>query len=159
MRLYGRLDDVRGGKMIFAPNLKSNLDEADRVYNGINTLIDRHIAAKGIEAPPGSVYEPVWTPDSEPADLDLAGVAAIVWATGFTPDWSYVRIPIFDGTGYPIQRRGITRETGPLCDRPALALDLGLRPFPERRARCGVFGRSGAGEAGNEGGGVSRAPQ
>jgi putative flavoprotein involved in K+ transport len=114
MSLYGRLKDVRDGRMVFEPNLEANLDEADRVYNGINALIDRHIAGKGIDAPPGSVYEPVWTPHEEPEALDLvaSGVGAIVWATGFTPDWSYVQLPIFDGSGYPVNRRGVTSVPG-----------------------------------------------
>jgi len=114
MALYGRLEDVRAGRMIFAPNLAANLDAADRVYNGINALIDRHISEKGITAPPASVYAPVWTPAAEPAELDLvaARVGAIIWATGFTPDWSYVRLPIFDGTGYPMHRRGVTGVPG-----------------------------------------------
>ena len=112
MALYGRLDDVRAGRMSFAPNLAANLDAADRVYNGINALIDRHIADKRIAAPPPSVYQPVWTPAAEPASLDLAGVGAIVWATGFTPDWSYARLPIFDGSGYPVHRRGVTGVAG-----------------------------------------------
>ena len=112
MKLYGRLDDIRAGKMRFALNLIKNLNEADRVYNGINALIDRHIQEKGISAPEGSVYSPVWSPDHEPAELDLNSVAAIIWATGFTPDWSFVREPIFDGTGYPIQRRGVTHAPG-----------------------------------------------
>ena len=51
-----RPDDVRPGPQ------EANLDEADRVYNGINALIDRHIADKGIDAPPGAVYSPVWQP-------------------------------------------------------------------------------------------------
>ncbi len=114
MSLYGRLKDVASGRMIFEPNLKANLDGADRVYNGINALIDRYIADKRIVAPPGSVYAPVWTPAEEPEALDLiaSGVAAIVWATGFTPDWSYVRLPIFDGSGYPVNRRGVTSMPG-----------------------------------------------
>jgi putative flavoprotein involved in K+ transport len=112
MRLYGRLNDVRSGRMIFEPNLAANLDAADRVYNGINALIDRHIAEKGVAAPPPSVYTPVWTPAAEPRALDLADVGSIVWATGFTPDWSYVNLPIFDGTGYPVHRRGVTGVDG-----------------------------------------------
>jgi len=100
--------------MAFEPNLKANLDGADRVYNGINALIDRHIEAQGLEAPPASIYEPVWAPESEPTSLDLAkaGVSAIVWATGFTADWSYVQLPIFDGTGYPVHQRGVTGVSG-----------------------------------------------
>ncbi|NKN37462.1 MSMEG_0569 family flavin-dependent oxidoreductase [Agrobacterium sp. a22-2] len=114
MALYGRMETVSGGRMIFAANLKANLDEADRVYNGINALIDRHIAEKGIAAPEGSVYQPLWSPDQEITELDLVaeGITSVVWATGFRPDWSFVGLPIFDGTGYPVQRRGVTGIPG-----------------------------------------------
>ncbi|SCB36305.1 MSMEG_0569 family flavin-dependent oxidoreductase [Rhizobium hainanense] len=114
MELYGRMETVSGGKMIFRPNLAKNLDEADRVYNSINALIDRHIADRAIDAPPPSVYEPVWVPERETTELDLeaAGVTSVIWATGFTPDWSFVSLPIFDGTGYPVQRRGVTGIPG-----------------------------------------------
>ena len=47
--------------------LKASLDEADRVYNGINASIDRYIAEKGISAPEPSVYTPLWQPAAEPA--------------------------------------------------------------------------------------------
>ena len=114
MSLYGRLKGVESGRMLFEPNLRTNLDEADRVYNGINALIDRHIAEKGLAAPEGGPYVPVWEPADEPAELDLsaAGVSAVIWATGFAPDWSYARLPIFDGTGYPVNRRGVTSVPG-----------------------------------------------
>jgi putative flavoprotein involved in K+ transport len=114
MALYGRLANVEKGQMLFEPNLKANLDDADRVYNGINALIDKHVASKGVTAPEGGIYRPVWEPDEEPAELDLAaqGVSTVVWATGFTPDWSYVRLPIFDGTGYPAHRHGVTTVPG-----------------------------------------------
>jgi putative flavoprotein involved in K+ transport len=110
MALYGRMTGVSDGKMLFEPNLKSNLDGADRVYNGINALIDRHIAETGIGAPEGGAYVPLWEPESETTELDLEaeGITSVIWATGFTPDWSYVGLPIFDGTGYPVQQRGVT---------------------------------------------------
>ena len=44
--------------------------------------------------------------------MSRAASALIVWATGFTPDWSYVRLPIFDGSGYPVNRRGVTSVPG-----------------------------------------------
>jgi putative flavoprotein involved in K+ transport len=114
MALYGRMKGVADGRMLFEPNLKANLDGADRVYNGINGLIDRYIAEKGIDAPAGSAYVPLWEPETEPADLDLKaeGVTSVIWATGFSPDWSFVGLPIFDGTGYPVQRRGVTGIDG-----------------------------------------------
>ncbi|MGO8501616.1 MSMEG_0569 family flavin-dependent oxidoreductase [Rhizobium leguminosarum] len=114
MALYGRMSGVVAGRMLFEPNLKANLDGADRVYNGINALIDRHIAEKGIEAPAGSSYVPVWEPEAEIAELDLKaeGITSVIWATGFSPDWSFVGLPIFDGNAYPVHRRGVTAVDG-----------------------------------------------
>ncbi|MBY5758005.1 MSMEG_0569 family flavin-dependent oxidoreductase [Rhizobium leguminosarum] len=114
MALYGRMSGVAAGRMLFEPNLKANLDGADRVYNGINALIDRHIAENGIEAPAGSSYVPVWEPEAEIAELDLKaeGITSVIWATGFSPDWSFVGLPIFDGNAYPVHRRGVTAVDG-----------------------------------------------
>jgi len=114
MMLYGRMSGVAAGRMLFEPNLKANLDSADRVYNGINALIDRHIAEKGIEAPAGSPYVPVWEPGAEIVELDLkaVGITSVIWATGFSPDWSFVGLPIFDGNAYPVHRRGVTVVDG-----------------------------------------------
>ncbi|MGO7133159.1 MSMEG_0569 family flavin-dependent oxidoreductase [Rhizobium leguminosarum] len=114
MALYGRMSGVAAGRMLLEPNLKANLDGADRVYNGINALIDRHIAEKGIKAPARSSYVPVWEPEAEIAELDLKaeGITSVIWATGFSPDWSFVGLPIFDGNAYPVHRRGVTAVDG-----------------------------------------------
>jgi len=47
-------------------------------------------------------------------ELDLAdtGISTVVWATGFRPDLDWVRLPVLDAEGYPIQRRGVTDEPG-----------------------------------------------
>lgn len=52
----------------------------------------------------------LWGSQSKPAELTLEaeGVTPVTWATGLPPRWSYVGLPIFDGTGYPIQRNGVT---------------------------------------------------
>jgi putative flavoprotein involved in K+ transport len=114
MTLYGRMETVSGGRMIFEPNLKANLDGADRVYNGINALIDRHISEKSIDAPEGTPYSPLWEPQGEITELDLRaeGITSVIWATGFRPDWSFVGLPIFDGNAYPVHRRGVTALEG-----------------------------------------------
>jgi putative flavoprotein involved in K+ transport len=114
MRLYGRLDTVEDGILHLQDDLAKNLDGADAVYNGICGLIDRHIAEQEIAAPPGAHYQPVWAPESAPATLDptAAGITGIVWSTGFRPDWSWVELPIFNGAGYPVHRRGVTAMDG-----------------------------------------------
>ena len=40
------------------------------------------------------------------------GSAPSIWATGYRPDLGWVRLPILDADGYPIQRRGVTAVPG-----------------------------------------------
>jgi putative flavoprotein involved in K+ transport len=114
MELYGRLDDLRDGQFHFAPTLVANLDAADDTYNRINASIDGFIEKHGIDAPTGEAYEPVWRPVEERPTLDLhaSGISAIVWCIGFTPDFSWLDAPVFNGRGYPAHRRGITPIDG-----------------------------------------------
>jgi putative flavoprotein involved in K+ transport len=114
MELYGRLQDLQDGKLSFAPNLTENLDSADATFNGINAGIDAFIERHGIDAPPGSRYEPLWSPPHERTSLDLeaSGIGSIIWCIGFTPDFSWLDAPIFNGRGYPAHTRGVTPQEG-----------------------------------------------
>jgi putative flavoprotein involved in K+ transport len=114
MELYGRLQDLQDGVLHFASNLTENLDDADKTFNGINAGIDAYIEKNGIDAPPGSRYEPVWSPTEERTTLDLqaSGIGSIVWCIGFTPDFSWLDAPIFNGRGYPAHTRGLTPMDG-----------------------------------------------
>ncbi|MGJ7614544.1 MULTISPECIES: MSMEG_0569 family flavin-dependent oxidoreductase [unclassified Variovorax] len=114
MALYGLLSGFDGGSFELQPNLRDNLDAADDTYNRINASIDRHIAAQDIEAPPPSVYTPVWEPKEERTRLDLAaaGITSVVWCIGFSPDFAWVDAPVFNGRGAPVHLRGVTNEPG-----------------------------------------------
>ncbi|SNB72994.1 putative flavoprotein involved in K+ transport [Arboricoccus pini] len=114
MELYGRLLEIDGSSLRLGTDLKANLDAADKVAEGIKSVIDKHIAEKGIDAPSEPPYRPVWQPTIERDALDLeeAGINSVVWATGFRSDFSFVRLPVFDGTGYPTHRRGMSAMPG-----------------------------------------------
>jgi putative flavoprotein involved in K+ transport len=114
MELYGRLEDLQRGVLHFSPNLAINLDDADRTYNSINASIDAFIKRSGIDAPAGSAYEAMWRPAAERTTLDIAasGIAAIIWCIGFTPDFSWIDAPVFNGRGYPAHVRGVTPVGG-----------------------------------------------
>jgi putative flavoprotein involved in K+ transport len=114
MALYGLLDSIDDTTIAFRPTLKASLDEADRVYNGINASIDKYIAANAIDAPPAAVYAPLWQPADEPASLDLAaaGISSIIWCIGFQPDFRWLDAPVFNGAGHPKHTRGVTAQAG-----------------------------------------------
>ncbi|CCH90717.1 putative monooxygenase [Modestobacter italicus] len=114
MQLYGTLTGLSGTTLTFAPNLTENLDRADRVDDSAKDVIDRHIAAAGIDAPVEPRYTPVWAPEQDPTELPLdgSGITSVVWCIGFRADWSWVRVPVFDGAGYPTHSRGVTSAPG-----------------------------------------------
>jgi putative flavoprotein involved in K+ transport len=114
MVLHGRLQEFSAGRFCFGDDLARNLDAADATYNSICTTIDRHIADQGIAAPAQAHYQPLWQPSATPLTMDprAEGITSIVWATGFRSDWSWVELPMFDGSGYPTHRRGVTTVDG-----------------------------------------------
>ena len=114
MELYGLLTGLEGDTLHFNPDLRANLDHADRIYNGINAAIDKHIEKAGLDAPPPSVYRPVWEPAAERTRLSLreSGIGAVIWCIGFSPDFSWLDAPVFNGRGQPGHVRGVTALPG-----------------------------------------------
>ena len=45
-------------------------------------------------------------------DLRADDINAVIWATGYRPDYSWIHAPVLDGGGKPIHRRGITQSPG-----------------------------------------------
>jgi len=114
MQLYGRLKEVRGSLLSFAPDLKHNLDNADNVADSIKNTIDKYIESSAIDAPPEPRYTPVWQPAAEPLEFNWAqaGITSVIWSMGFGTDYRWIEAPIFDGKGYPSHTRGITSVPG-----------------------------------------------
>ncbi len=114
MNLYGRLKTISNGRLEFHDNLKHNLDQADAVAEGIKRAIDEFIAKHDIQAPTEPPYQPLWQPTENTLILDCAtaGIASVVWCTGYQSDFSWVNVPVFDGKGYPGHDRGVTSVWG-----------------------------------------------
>ena len=114
MKLHGRLKEVDGETMRFAPDLKQNLDHADEVAESIKTTIDKYIATKQIDAPTEERYHPLWAPAEEPRELDYraANIRTVIWSMGYRTDYTWIELPLFDGKGYPAHERGVTAVPG-----------------------------------------------
>jgi putative flavoprotein involved in K+ transport len=113
--LLGRLQDVQGGAVIFALDLRDRLAEADRSEAEMVQAIDAFIEDTGLDAPHESLPELRDGYDAQPVPrLDLAAneITTVIWASGYEFDYGLVELPVVDDDGYPIQKRGVTEFPG-----------------------------------------------
>lgn len=115
VRLLGRLQDVDGVYASIGGDLMDNIAMTDKTEAEIKDKIDEFIVENGLQAPADDAPALSAGYDAEiirELDLHEAGITSIIWACGYSFDLSWVRFPIFDEFGYPVQQRGITSQPG-----------------------------------------------
>lgn len=116
--LLGRLRAVSEAKLFLAPDLEEKLALGDAWFAELKKSMDNYAQKVGMEAPEESeVEEPVasGSTGSVPIlelDLRAAGIASVIWASGFRHDFGWVGLAVVDETGEPAQRRGVTPFPG-----------------------------------------------
>lgn len=113
MKLYGKLKSADGDLVCFESDLKHNLDYADEVAKRIRDSIEEYIDKNGIDAPVDQNIHSEYLPEEAlELDLEKTGITSVVWATGFKTQFDWVKLPVFDGSGQPDQKRGVTPVEG-----------------------------------------------
>ncbi len=118
MTLVGRAEAFADGSMRFAPDLADNLAHGDANTLSVLDEADAYVERNGLDLPeepearrfgadPRCVTDPV-----RQLNLAEAGIATILWATGFSVDYGWLRVDAFDAAGKPRHRRGISAEPG-----------------------------------------------
>ena len=113
--LLGHLRAAASDKVSLAPDLHENLAKVDKFELEVLKMIDGYIQANGLDAPLEEVpqlrdgYE---QPIIEELDLKAAGINTVIWAMGYTFDYSLVKLPVRDEDGFPIQVSGVSNYAG-----------------------------------------------
>jgi putative flavoprotein involved in K+ transport len=119
VKIVGRLVDVSNGVLIFEDSARENVQFADTFSVRFKTMVDDYLEGEGIEPPPVEP-DPADEPDPEATcvsdierlDLAAAGVKTIIWTTGFTATFDWLKLPVLDGDGMPIHQRGVAPVGG-----------------------------------------------
>lgn len=135
--LVGRTEGYADGRMTFAPDLAKNVAEGDRNYLAVLDEADAYVIRNGLDLPEDpKARQMLPDPDclTHPIlDMDLAaeGITSILWATGYTWDFGWMKVGALDADGNPSHLRGISDEPG--------VYFLGL-PWQTRRASSFIYG-------------------
>ena len=117
VRVVGRIAGASGGQVAIEANANQVLDEADTAYAGFLSAA-REFAAHGAadDLADDELADHAGRPAavSEVGSLDLGSerICTIIWATGYAYDFGWVKAPVLDDAGRPVQRRGVTRTPG-----------------------------------------------
>jgi putative flavoprotein involved in K+ transport len=133
VRLVGRLAAIRDGTALFSGGLANQAALSDLKMNRLLDALDAWAAANGVTGQPAQRFEPTRIEASPPLSLDLrrGAVRTIVWATGYSPDYSWLHVPVFD-------RKGRIRHDGGVVDSPGMYL-MGAQ-FMRRRKSALIDG-------------------
>jgi putative flavoprotein involved in K+ transport len=136
VELVGRWAAVRDGKALFSGGLRNVFSLADLKMNRLLGTFDEWAETNGRDAEVAAPERFARTamPSSTRLQLDLRSgeIRAIVWATGFRPDYGWLDVPVVDAKGH-------LRHDGGVVDSPGLYA-LGLPVLRRRRSTfiCGI---------------------
>jgi putative flavoprotein involved in K+ transport len=135
--LLGRAQSFADGVMTFAPDLARNIARGDANLMSLLDEADAYVVCNGLDLPedpetrrigpnPKCLTDPI-------LDFNLAeaGINSIIWATGYTVDYSWLKVDAFDEAGRPKHQRGVSIEPG--------IYFLGL-PWQSRRGSSFIWG-------------------
>jgi len=135
--LVGRLVGANGGKLQFSGSLRNHCAMADVKLTRLLRRIDEWIDSTGLpdmETPESEQPAATRVEESPRLGLDLEReqFGAVIWATGFRPDHSWLDLPVLD-------RKGRLRHEGGVVDGAPGLYALGLN-FMRRRKSSFIHG-------------------
>ena len=116
--LLGRASACRDGVLQFQPDLAVNIARGDADYLRVLNQADAYVMQQGLDLPeepeahrigpdPDCVTRPLLE-----LNLAAAGIASIIWATGYAQDFGWLKVDAFDSAGRPAHQRGVAKVPG-----------------------------------------------
>lgn len=113
--LLGHLRGGEGTTVWAAADLKENLAKEDGFETQIVNMIDAYITRSDLDIPEEeipSMRDAYAVGEITELNLEKAGIKTIIYAIGYSFDFSLIKFPVCDGDGYPIQNLGVTAHSG-----------------------------------------------
>jgi putative flavoprotein involved in K+ transport len=130
VKLVGRLAGINDGKAQFSGSLRNQCTMSDLKMNRLLDTIDEWAAENGLDGEVEAPHRlaPTEVDDAPPLGMDLAdgAIKTIVWATGYSPDYSWLDVPVLD-------RKGHIRHDGGVVESPGMYV-MGLQFLRRRKS-------------------------
>jgi putative flavoprotein involved in K+ transport len=118
LTLLGTTASFADGVLHFASNLADNLARGDADYLALLDVADAYVREHGLDLPAEPAARDI-VPDPDcvaspllALNLAKAGISTIIWATGYSVDFSWLKVRAVDDNGRPVHHRGVSAEPG-----------------------------------------------
>ena len=117
--ILGKTENTDGVTIFLQPNAATNIRFADEFSKKMKRMIDDYIQKSQLYAPPPEedpdddpVEAASFASDSTSLNLKKNNITSIIWATGFVGDFSYLKLPVFNGNGMLSHKNGVSEIDG-----------------------------------------------
>jgi putative flavoprotein involved in K+ transport len=113
--LLGHLLNAADDRIHLALDLNESLAKGDQFETQLLGMIDAAIVRNAIDAPEErqpALRDGYDQQQIAEVDIEAAGISTVIWAAGYRFDFSLVKLPVTDGDGFPLQRRGVAAYPG-----------------------------------------------
>jgi putative flavoprotein involved in K+ transport len=111
VEIVGRLAAVRSGRALFSGGLRNHFALADLKMNRLLETFDEWARSARIDADldPPERFAATRSPATPRLSTDLANgpIRSVLWATGFRPDYSWLKVPVVDVKGRLLHDGGV----------------------------------------------------
>lgn len=112
VELVGRFLAAEGSEIQFADDVAASVDFGDARLADLITFVRNDCAARGIDPPVFEMPPPFRTSSRTRLDVVHDGIGTVIWTSGYRPDYGWVKFPVFDEMGFPLQTDGRTNVPG-----------------------------------------------
>jgi putative flavoprotein involved in K+ transport len=112
VELLGRFEGADGSTLHFADDLAVSVDFGDARWADVRGYIDAYCARTGTARPPYEIPPPMRIKTRTDIDVVREGIRTVIWTSGYRPEYDWVKVPIFDDMGFPVQVDGRTSVPG-----------------------------------------------
>jgi putative flavoprotein involved in K+ transport len=112
VNLVGHFRGAEGSKIHFADDVAATVEFGDARARDFWKYIEAWCVATGRPLPDFDWPEPLKVATPTELDIDSVGLGTVIWTSGYRPDYGWVKFPVFDDLGFPIQTDGRTTVPG-----------------------------------------------
>ena len=112
VELLGRFIGTQDGMLHFADDLAASADFGDARWADFRGFTDAYCTKTGTPRPEYDIPPPLRIKTRVELDPKRDGIGTVIWTTGYRPEYGFVKLPVFDEMGFPVQVDGQTSVPG-----------------------------------------------